>query len=54
VRDGLSRSTELTGLSHGRSGRPERRAIFGGRWPPTFWLIGDSVQRARRRQALTC
>jgi len=23
----------------------ERRAIFVGLWPPTIWLIGDSLQR---------
>jgi hypothetical protein len=23
----------------------ERRALFVGLWPPTFWLIGDSLQR---------
>ena len=26
-------------------GNAERRAIFVGLWPPTFWLIGDSVER---------
>ena len=26
----------------------ERRAIFVGLWPPMFWLIGDSVERAGR------
>jgi hypothetical protein len=28
----------------------ERRALFVGLWPPMFWLIGDSVQRAQRRR----
>ncbi len=23
----------------------ERRALFVGLWPPTFWLIGDSLER---------
>jgi len=23
----------------------ERRALFVGLWPPTLWLIGDSVER---------
>jgi hypothetical protein len=27
-------------------GNAERRALFVGLWPPTLWLIGDSVQRA--------
>ncbi|HEV7805090.1 MAG TPA: hypothetical protein VGO80_04685 [Solirubrobacteraceae bacterium] len=26
-------------------GNAERRALFVGLWPPTFWLIGDSVER---------
>jgi hypothetical protein len=25
-------------------GNAERRALFVGLWPPTFWLIGDSVK----------
>lgn len=28
----------------------ERRAIFVGLWPPTLWLIGDSLERAERRR----
>ena len=26
-------------------GNAERRALFGGLWPPMFWLMGDSVER---------
>jgi len=26
-------------------GNAERRALFVGLWPPTLWLIGDSIQR---------
>lgn len=26
-------------------GNAERRAIFVGLWPPTLWLIGDSLTR---------
>jgi hypothetical protein len=26
-------------------GNAERRALFVGLWPPTFWLIGDSLER---------
>ena len=26
-------------------GNAERRALFVGLWPPTMWLIGDSVER---------
>jgi hypothetical protein len=26
-------------------GNAERRALFVGLWPPTMWLIGDSLQR---------
>ena len=25
-------------------GNAERRAIFVGLWPPTIWLIGDSLE----------
>jgi hypothetical protein len=25
-------------------GNAERRALFVGLWPPTLWLIGDSIQ----------
>jgi hypothetical protein len=30
-------------------GNAERRALFVGLWPPMFWLIGDSVERAEAR-----
>jgi hypothetical protein len=28
-------------------GNAERRALFVGLWPPTLWLIGDSLERVR-------
>ncbi len=28
-------------------GNAERRALFVGLWPPTIWLIGDSLARER-------
>jgi hypothetical protein len=31
-------------------GNAERRALFVGLWPPTFWLIGDSVEQYERRR----
>lgn len=31
-------------------GNAERRALFVGLWPPTLWLIGDSLERAGRRR----
>ena len=31
-------------------GNAERRALFVGLWPPTFWLIGDSLGRHERRR----
>jgi hypothetical protein len=31
-------------------GNAERRALFVGLWPPTIWLIGDSLQRHERRR----
>ena len=30
-------------------GNAERRALFVGLWPPTFWLIADSLRREERR-----
>jgi hypothetical protein len=30
-------------------GNAERRALFVGLWPPMFWLIGDALERERRR-----
>jgi hypothetical protein len=29
-------------------GNAERRALFVGLWPPTLWLIGDSLAREER------
>ncbi|MDP9235330.1 MAG: hypothetical protein M3P01_12400 [Actinomycetota bacterium] len=29
-------------------GNAERRALFVGLWPPTIWLIGDSLDRHAR------
>lgn len=26
-------------------GNAERRALFVGLWPPTMWLIGDSIEK---------
>ncbi len=31
-------------------GNAERRALFVGLWPPTLWLIGDSLQREGKRR----
>jgi hypothetical protein len=31
-------------------GNAERRALFVGLWPPTLWLIGDSLRRLERRR----
>ena len=31
-------------------GNAERRALFVGLWPPTFWLIGDSLERRAERR----
>ena len=28
-------------------GNAERRALFVGLWPPTLWLIGDSLDQHR-------
>lgn len=29
-------------------GNAERRALFVGLWPPTIWLIGDTLERLER------
>lgn len=31
-------------------GNAERRALFVGLWPPTLWLIGDSIECHERRR----
>ncbi|MBV8221275.1 MAG: hypothetical protein JO325_22650 [Solirubrobacterales bacterium] len=31
-------------------GNAERRALFVGLWPPSFWLIGDSLERIGSRE----
>jgi len=31
-------------------GNAERRALFVGLWPPTFWLIGDSLERRESKR----
>jgi hypothetical protein len=33
-------------LDQDERGNAERRALFVGLWPPTLWLIGDSVEKA--------
>jgi len=30
-------------------GNAERRALFVGLWPPTLWLIGDSLEREEQK-----
>jgi len=30
-------------------GNAERRALFVGLWPPTFWLLGESLDRHHDR-----
>ena len=30
-------------LDQSERGNAERRALFVGLWPPTLWLIGDSL-----------
>lgn len=31
-------------------GNAERHALFVGLWPPTFWLMSDSLERRERRE----
>ena len=35
-------------------GNAERRALFVGLWPPTLWLIGESVQKNRSKCGSGC
>jgi len=37
-------------LDQDERGNAERRALFVGLWPPTLWLIGDSLERERERR----
>jgi hypothetical protein len=32
-------------LDQEERGNAERRALFVGLWPPTIWLIGDTLDR---------
>jgi hypothetical protein len=36
-------------VSQEERGNAERRALFVGLWPPTLWLIADSLERAAAR-----
>ena len=38
-------------LPEDERGNAERRALFVGLWPPTFWLIADSIERRERDRA---
>ena len=33
-------------------GNAERRALLVGLWPPTMWLVGDTLRRDERRSRL--
>jgi hypothetical protein len=39
-------------VSQEERGNAERRALFVGLWPPTLWLIADTVARFERRRGL--
>ena len=32
-------------------GNAERRALFVGLWPPTLWLMGETLERRRAQHA---
>lgn len=32
-------------------GNAERRALFVGLWPPTFWLLGDTLRDEMRSRS---
>lgn len=36
--------TRAKGYDQDERGNAERRALFVGLWPPTLWLIGDSMR----------
>lgn len=38
-------------LPEDERGNAERRALFVGLWPPTFWLIADSIERRERARS---
>ncbi len=35
-------------LPEDERGNAERRALFVGLWPPSLWLVADSVERQER------
>ncbi|MPZ74573.1 MAG: hypothetical protein GEU74_15365 [Nitriliruptorales bacterium] len=37
--------TRAQGMEHEERANAERRALFVGLWPPTLWLIGNSLQQ---------
>lgn len=43
-------SPEVKTVDQDERGNAERRALFVGLWPPTIWLIGDSLGRLERRR----
>lgn len=36
--------TRAKSVDQDQRGNAERRALFVGLWPPTLWLIGDSLR----------
>jgi len=39
-------------LDQAERGHAERRALYVGLWPATFWMIGDELQRYEARRSL--
>ena len=35
-------------LDQDERGNAERRALFVGLWPPTLWLVGDTLERREK------
>ena len=51
----VGRWIRARGLDQDERGNAERRALFVGLWPPTFWLVGGSLrddEREARRPGL--
>jgi hypothetical protein len=38
-------------LDQSERGNAERRALFVGLWPPTLWLVGDSLERRETQRS---
>ncbi|WP_227025151.1 hypothetical protein [Streptomyces tsukubensis] len=42
--------TRAKGYDQDERGNAERRALFVGLWPPTLWLIGQSLRELEKKK----